>query len=154
MSSNITEIALLSKFSHTEHWHSILPDVPDVPISAMLVLRGRRMVSNVPVRVSQYNVMIQHWWWEDDKFCGIDPRDSILPNVPDVPISALHLVPDAFYLADVGWHSWLEAAEWWPMCQRIRWHRVSRYNVAYLRVVDPCNEKVRDNTLGTIRLSG
>ena len=61
MSSNVTEIALLSKFSRTEHQHSILPDVPDVPISVMLVLRGHRMVSDVPVRVSQYNVMIQHW---------------------------------------------------------------------------------------------
>ena len=97
MSSNVTEIALLSKFSRTEHRHSILPDVPDVPISAMLVLRGCRMVSNVP--------MIQHWRREDDKFCSIDPQDSILPNVPDVPISALHLVPDAFYLPDVGRHS-------------------------------------------------
>ena len=60
------------------------------------------MVSDVPVRVSQYNVMIQHWRREDDKFCGIDSRNSILPNVPDVLISALHLVPDAFYLANVG----------------------------------------------------
>ena len=60
------------------------------------------MVSDVPVRVSQYNVMIQHWRREDDKFCSIDPWDSILPDVPDVPILALHLVLDAFYLTDVG----------------------------------------------------
>ena len=60
------------------------------------------MVSDVPVRVSQYNVMIRHWHQEDDKFCSIDPQDSILPDVPDVLISALHLVPDAFYLTNVG----------------------------------------------------
>ena len=37
-----------------------------------------------------------------EKFCCTEHWHSILPDVPDVPISALYLVPDALYLADVG----------------------------------------------------
>ena len=37
-----------------------------------------------------------------EKFCHTEHWHSILPNVPDVLISTLYLVPDALYLADVG----------------------------------------------------